>query len=176
MKITHNILLLILLTNCERKKETQTIELKTVGEQITTTPTEKIGIWEIVQTFEGELPGGTFTLTYKQHKTDIQELWSKGDISAIRVIGNIALREGVDTFNHPFYLTRFPDKAAGESLQGFWISYGTPSILRIDVWRPQPSWEIYSCQNVDKESCHKGLLTKDWVIDGDPSIKYPAKR
>ena len=162
MKITHNILLLfsaILLTNCERKKESQTIELKkAVGEQ-KVTPTEKISIMEIAHTFEGELPSGTFTLTYKLHKTDTQELWSKSDISAIRVIGNIAFREGNGTYNYPFYLTRFPDKAKGMSLQGFWISYGAPNTLRIDVWRPEPSWEIYRSVNVDKESCYKGLIT-----------------
>jgi hypothetical protein len=171
MKIIRNILPLfvaILLTNCERKKESQTIEIKeAIGEQIST-PTEKLGVGEIAHTFEGELRSGTFTLTYKQHKIDAQELWSKSDISAIRVIGNIALREGNNTFNYPFYLTRFPDKTAGMSLQGFWISYGTPNTLRIDVWHPEPSWEIYSSQNVSKESCHKGLITKHWVVDGDP--------
>lgn len=165
----------ILITFCESKKESSQVKNeKTIEKQITT-PTEKLGIWEISHTFEGQLPTCAFTLTYKQHKTDTQELWSKSDISAVRVIGNIALRQGTDTFNYPFYLTRFPDKAKGESLHGFWITYGTPNTLRIDVWQQEPSWEIYLFQNVDRESCYKGLISKHLVVDGDPSIKYPAK-
>lgn len=178
MKITRNILLLfgaILLTNCERKEELQKTEIKKAVDEKITTPTEKLGIWEIAHTFEGELPNGKFTLTYKQHKTDTQELWSKSDISAIRVIGNISIIVENKTFDYPAYITRFPDKAGGMSLHGFWISYGSPNTIRIDVWESEPCWEIYRSQELAPADYQRGIITKQLSVHGDPTLQYPAE-
>lgn len=101
-----------------------------------------------------------FELEFDERDKPPSDKWSNSDLSAIESIGTIKIYNASDSDDfreYPFYITRYSD-GKKYSMTGFWISYGQPNTLRIDLWEEGKPFYMYVISDHPERS-YTGQIT-----------------